>query len=55
VLEQGPLQGVAVPGGRYAMDERLVQRIGQLAKHVELELVGGGIADAHRRRAFVAR
>jgi hypothetical protein len=28
--------------------------VGDLAEHVELELVGGGVADPHRRRALVA-
>ncbi len=32
----------------------LVQRLGQLAEHVDLQLLGGGVADAHRRGTLVA-
>ena len=40
---------------RDAAAPRLMQRVHHLAEHVELQLAVGGIADAHRRGAFVAR
>ena len=39
---------------RDAVRARLVQRVDDLAVDVELELLGGGVADAHRPRALVA-
>src|SRR6185369_7009170 len=55
VLQEGALQ---VPRGILARDSlpaRLVQRIQDLAVHVELQLARSGIAYAHRRGAFIAR
>ena len=40
-------------GGQPALAP-LEHRVHQLAEHVELELVGGGVADPHGRRALVA-
>ena len=36
------------------MRSRLVDGVDELAVHIELELIGSGVADAHRRGALVA-
>ena len=54
MCDQGPLQ---VPGSfelLHAAAARLVKRIEDLAIHIELELLRGGIADAERAGTFIA-
>ena len=57
-LEMGEnrlLQGPPGLARRDAVAPGLMQGVHHLAEHVELQLAMGGIADAHRRGAFVAR
>ena len=51
-------RALKVPPSREVLntaDPRLVQGIHYFTKNVELQLIGGGIADPHRLRAFVTR
>ena len=55
VREERVLQRPAGFARGEAVAARLMERIHHLAEHVELQLAVGGIADAHRLGAFVAR
>lgn len=54
MFEQPPLERPRVVVGRQPVPARLVQRPEHLAVHVELQLVGRRVAEAHRLRASVA-
>ena len=53
-IQQRALQRPGVPAGGQARGEAEMQRVDDLAIHVELALVDGGVADPDRGRALVA-
>ena len=55
VIEQGALHPPGILIGFQSHLPRQVQRIHDFAKHIQLELPVGRVADPHRRRALVAR
>jgi len=54
IREERLLQGPAGFARGDPVASRLVQRVHHLAEHVELQLTMRGIADAHRRGAFIS-
>src|SRR4029077_14822080 len=54
MIEQRPLKFPGSGEILQAPGTRLMQRVHHLAVDIELKLVGSGIADTHRFRAFIA-